>query len=160
MMCPYCSNEETKVIDSRESKDGGSIKRRRQCLNCDKRFSTAEKVLKLDLEVRKSNGFVEVFSLSKIKNSIIKAGEKRPITLEKIEEILESVVRDLKKVEDSEIPTKYVGKIVLRHLKNVDEMAFLKYAIVHNNYETINEFIDEIEELKQFEKLAVKSEEH
>ena len=156
MNCPYCTNADIKVIDSRESKDGSSIKRRRECLNCSKRFSTIEKILKLDLEVRKANGDVEEFNLQKIKKSLLKACEKRPVTLEEIEKITENILKDLKKVEEPGIPTSVVGAIVLRNLKKVDEIAFLRYIIVHNNYQSLNEFMQEVGELKNFDGLAYK----
>lgn len=153
MNCPYCNCNETKVIDSRLSKDGSNIKRRRECLSCEKRFSTLEKVLKLDLDVRKSNGQVEVFNLQKIKKSLLKACEKRPVTLEQIEDLIEKVLVDIKKVEETVIPTTTVGRIVLKNLKDLDEIAFLKYAIVHNNYETMKDFIDEIDKLNSYDEL-------
>lgn len=151
MNCPYCNYNDTKVIDSRESKDGNSVKRRRECLNCEKRYSTVEKVLKLDLEVEKANGEIEVFNLSKIRKSILRACEKRPVTLEQIENILQNILDDLKKVDEQTIPTIIVGGIVLKNLKEVDEIAFLKYAIVHNNYSSMKDFISEIEKLRDFD---------
>ena len=157
MNCPYCNHNETKVIDSRESKDGALIKRRRECLHCEKRFSTAEKILKLDLEVQKADGNVEVFNLHKIKSSLLKACEKRPVTLEQIEELIEKILSDIKKEDVTIIPTAIVGKTVLKNLKVLDEIAFLKFALVHNNYETVKEFMNEIEELKTFEGLGYKS---
>lgn len=156
MNCPYCNNNDTKVIDSRESKDKTSIKRRRECSKCSKRFSTIEKVLKLDLEVKKSNGAIEVFNLPKIKNSLLKACEKRPVTLEDVEKIIESVLQDLKKIDEQVIPTNIVGSIVLKSLKKFDEIAFLKYAIVHNNYDSIQDFMSEIGDLREFKGLDYK----
>ena len=156
MNCPYCNHDETKVIDSRESKDGSSIKRRRECLNCTKRYSTVEKILKLDLEVEKSNGTIEVFNLQKIKKSLLKACEKRPVTLEQIELLTEDILLDLKQVQGPILPTSDVGKIVLKNLKDLDEIAFLKYAIVHNNYTSLDEFVGEIEKLSSFKGLEYK----
>lgn len=156
MNCPYCNDSEIKVIDSRESKDGSSIKRRRECLGCSKRFSTIEKILKLDLEVSKANGDVEVFNLQKIKRSLLKACEKRPVTLEQIEELTENILMNLKKVEESVIPTSTVGGIVLQNLKEVDEIAFLRYIIVHNNYQSLSEFMEEVGKLKNFDGLTYK----
>lgn len=150
MNCPYCNFDDTKVVDSRESKDKSSIKRRRECQNCLKRFSTIEKVLKLDLEVKKSNGEVEFFNLAKIKKSLLKACDKRPVTLEQIEEIKTRILEDLKRVNEKPIRTCLVGEIVLKNLKDYDEMAFLKYAIVYNNYSSMTQFIKEIENLKNF----------
>lgn len=149
MNCPYCNSTDTKVIDSRESKDATNIKRRRECLTCEKRFSTIEKVLKLDLEVLKSNGEIEVFNLPKIKKSLLKACDKRPITLEQIDDLLNKISSDIKLIKDFPIPTLTVGSIVQKNLKELDEMAFIKYAIVHNNYESIKEFRKELIKLNK-----------
>lgn len=157
MNCPYCNNLETKVVDSRESKDGSTIKRRRECLECEKRFSTIERILKLDMEVEKSNGDIEVFNLQKIKTSLLKACEKRPITLEQIEDILKNILNDLKKVTSSKISTSIVGSIVLKNLKDVDEISFLKFAIIHNHYNSINEFTKEFNSLKSYKGIDYKS---
>lgn len=156
MKCPYCNNDELKVSDSRDSKDGSTIKRRRECLTCQKRFSTIEKILKLDLEVEKSDGSIEEFNIQKIKKSLLKACEKRPVTLEQIEGVINCVLSDLKKVTESTIPTSIVGKIVLTNLKELDEIAFLKFAIVHNNYDSMTEFMKEINKLKDFKGLNYK----
>ena len=156
MNCPYCNFHETKVLDSREAKDGTTIKRRRSCGACEKRFTTIEKVLKLDLEVVKSNGDVQEFNLSKIKKSILKCCDKRPVTLEQIEIVLEKILEDLKKVEISQLKTTDIGKIVLKNLKDIDEIAYLRFAIVHNNYSSMIEFMNELEKLKSFDGLDYK----
>lgn len=156
MNCPYCNHIETKVLDSRESKDGTTIKRRRTCGKCEKRFTTSEKVLKLDLEVLKSDGEVQEFNLSKIKKSLLKCCDKRPVTLEQIEGVLENVLEDLKKVEITQLKTSDIGKIVLKSLKDVDEIAYLRFAIVHNNYGCMNDFMSELEKLKSFDGLEYK----
>jgi len=153
MNCPYCEYNDTKVNDSRETKDGTMIKRRRECQNCNKRFSTVEKVLKLDLEVEKSDGTIEEFNIQKIKRSLLKAFDKRPITLEQIENTVNAVLNDLKKVTEEKIPTSIVGKMVLKNIKDLDEIAFLKYAIVHNNYKSMNDFMKEIDKIKDFKGL-------
>lgn len=153
MNCPYCNHEETKVNDSRESKDHSFIKRRRECLGCGKRFTTVEKVQKLDLEVVKSKGEVEEFNLQKIKKSLLKACDKRPITLEQIENLIDNIVSDIKQVEENPIPTRVVGHFVLKNLKDLDEIAFLKYAIVHNNYSSMGEFKEEIDKLISYKGL-------
>ena len=157
MKCPYCEHTDTKVLDSRESKDQTSIKRRRVCQNCEKRFSTYEKVLKLDLEVKKSNGKIEEFNIQKIKRSLLKSCEKRPITLEQIENVLDAVLKDLKKVQEDHIPTQAIGKFVLKNIKDLDEIAFLKYAIVHNNYSSMNDFMKEIDKIKDFKGITYRN---
>ena len=157
MKCPYCEHEDTKVNDSRESKDRTSIKRRRECQNCQKRFSTVEKVQKLDLEVKKSDGTIEEFNIQKIKKSLLKACDKRPITLEQIENVLNSILNDLKKIKEEHIPTEAIGKMVLKNIKDLDEIAFLKYAIVHNNYTSMNDFMKEIDKIKDFKGLTYRN---
>lgn len=157
MKCPYCEHTDTRVSDSRESKDQTSIKRRRECQNCEKRFSTYEKVLKLDLEVKKSNGQIEEFNIQKIKRSLLKSCEKRPITLEQIENVLDSIIKDLKKVKEEHIPTQAIGKFVLKNIKDLDEIAFLKYAIVHNNYASMNDFMKEIDKIKDFKGITYRN---
>lgn len=150
MLCPYCGNENVKVIDSRDSKDGETIKRRRECLNCNKRFSTIEKILKLDLEVMKSNGEVEEFNMQKIKKSLLKCCEKRPITLEQIDIIAQKVLSDLKKGDKGIINSGDIGNEVMCQLFQVDKIAFLKYAIVHHKYNSLDEFTTYLEKLKEY----------
>ena len=150
MLCPYCSHTELKVIDSRDSKDGEAIKRRRKCLKCNKRFTTVEKILKLDLEVQKTNGETEVFNLLKIKRSIMKCCDKRPITLEHIDNVTQDIILDLKKSETGVISSTDIGKNVMCHLFKLDKMAFLKYAIVHHKYNSFEEFTQYLEKLQQF----------
>ena len=128
----------------------------RSCGACEKRFTTIEKVLKLDLEVVKSNGDVQEFNLSKIRKSILKCCDKRPVTLEQIEIVLEKILEDLKKVEISQLKTTDIGKIVLKNLKEIDEIAYLRFAIVHNNYSSMVDFMNELEKLKSFDGLDYK----
>ena len=150
MLCPYCSNTEIKVLDSRDSKDGESIKRRRECLTCSKRFTTIERVLKLDLEVLKQNGEIEDFNLQKIKRSILKCCDKRPITLEQIDNLTQEVIMDLKKEDSGCINSIDIGKTVMCHLFKIDKIAFLKYAIVHHNYNSLEEFTQYLDKLKEY----------
>lgn len=148
MNCPYCESRDTKVLDSRESKDGDEIKRRRQCEKCENKFSTIEKLIKLDLEVEKNNKEIETFNLSKLKKSILKACDKRPITLEQIDKTTESILVDLKKINLSPIPTSKIGTIVLKNLKKLDEIAYLHFAIVHKKYESIKEILKNFDKVK------------
>ncbi|MFP4402583.1 MAG: transcriptional regulator NrdR [Candidatus Nanoarchaeia archaeon] len=150
MLCPYCGTEELKVVDSRDSKDGENIKRRRECLSCNKRFSTIEKILKLDLEVQKSSGEIEEFNIQKIKKSLLKCCDKRPITLEQIDIITQQVISDLKKERGRVISSTHIGNSVMCQLFSVDKIAFLKYAIVHHNYNSLDEFTTYLEKLKEY----------
>jgi len=149
MKCPFCGSLDLKVLDSRDSKDQLSIKRRRECNSCENRFTTIEKIQRLDLEVKKSNNEIEYFNLNKIKNSLLKSCDKRPITLEQIDNLLNKIVLSIKGVKQSPIKTSEIGKIVQKNLKELDEMAFIKYAIVHNNYESIKEFRKELIKLNK-----------
>ena len=155
MDCPYCGSKNLKVTDSRDSKDGTEIKRRRECLDCHKRFTTAEKILKLDLDVKKNDGTFETFNISKIRKGLIKSCDKRPITLEEIDNLIERIILDLKKINGN-LNTTLIGKIVLKHLKDLDDIAFLKFAIVHNKYKNIKEFVSEINLLKNFKGIDYK----
>ncbi len=156
MNCPYCNNNETKVYDSREAKDGTNVKRRRECLKCEKRFTTIEKILKLNLEIEKRDGKIEEFNIGKIKRSLLKCCEKRPITLEQIEEVIEKIIGELKKVEETKIKTAIIGTMVLKVISQLDEIAFLRYAIVHNKYDNISNFLDEINKLISFKGINYK----
>ena len=149
MKCPYCGSIELKVLDSRDSKDQLSIKRRRECLDCNKRFSTIEKILKLDLEVEKASKELEYFNINKIKNSLLKSCDKRPITLEQIDQLLNKILSNIKEIKENPLKTSDIGTIVQKNLKELDEMAFIKYAIVHNNYESIKEFRKELIKLNK-----------
>ena len=156
MNCPYCSHQETKVYDSRESKDGTNVKRRRECNKCQKRFLTVEKIIKLQLEIEKRNGKIEEFNLEKIRKSLLKCAEKRPITLEQIDGCVERIIEKLKKIEETTIPTTTVGKVILNVLKDLDEISFLKYALVHNKYDCINSFLSELNKLQTFKGIEYK----
>ena len=149
MKCPYCGSQNIKVLDSRDSKDQLSIKRRRECLDCHKRFSTIEKILKLDLEVLKANEQIEEFNVGKIKRSLLKACDKRPITLEQIDNLLNKILFDIKEIKEDPLKTSSIGEIVQKNLKDLDEMAFVKYAIVHNKYGSIKEFRKELIKLNK-----------
>lgn len=150
MLCPYCGSEELKVIDSRDSKDGENIKRRRECLSCSKRFSTIEKIIKLDLEVQKSSGEIEEFNIQKIKKSLLKCCDKRPITLEQIDQLTQKVMSDLKKEQKGLITSQDIGNAVMCELFITDKIAFLKYAIVHHKYNSLEDFTQYLEKLKEY----------
>ena len=146
MNCPYCNSNNIKVIDSRESKDGKVIRRRRECLNCGKRFSTVETIVKLDLQVRKNSGEIEDFNINKIKEGLMKACKKRPITLEEIEKTTEQILEELKKTNDDIIETEKIGEVVRKHLKNLDEIAYLRFSLVYKRYNTIEDFFEDMKE--------------
>jgi len=149
MLCPKCSSLDDKVIDSRLSKDGTSIRRRRECLGCETRFTTYEQVERVELLAVKRDGRREAFDRQKLLSSFIKACEKRPIPLDTIEESVQAVISDLESGQDREIPTKLIGAKVMERLHAVDPVAYVRFASVYRRFEDIGEFIEEIQSLER-----------
>jgi len=149
MLCPRCSSVEDKVIDSRLSKDGTSIRRRRECLACEARFTTYEQIERVELLAVKRDGRREPFDRQKLLGSFIKACEKRPISLEVIETSVNAVISDLEGGQEREIPTKMIGAKVMEKLHSVDPVAYVRFASVYRRFEDIGEFIEEIQSLER-----------
>jgi transcriptional repressor NrdR len=149
MLCPKCSTVEDKVIDSRLSKDGMSIRRRRECLSCENRFTTYEQIERVELLAVKRDGRREPFDRQKLLSSLIKACEKRPIALDTIEEAVNSVILNLESEQDREISTKHIGAKVMERLHAVDPVAYVRFASVYRRFEDIGEFIEEIQSLER-----------
>ena len=148
MRCPYCSHEETKVIDSRVASDGLSIRRRRECLKCNYRFSTYEEVEILDLQVTKRDGTTESYVREKLEGGLRKALEKRPTTAEDFKRLVSEIEQDIqKKMADSRIESKEIGNIVVRKLKKYDQIAYLRFASVYRQFADIEEFKKELQKL-------------
>ncbi len=146
MQCPYCQNEETKVIDKRDSE--GVTRRRRECLKCEKRFTTYEKV-ELDLNVLKKDGRREKFSVEKLRRGIDKALEKRQITSEKIDELVGEIEAKIYRVaKDKDIESNKIGEIIMDKLKKVDKVAYIRFASVYREFADIEDFKKELKELK------------
>ena len=148
MKCPYCSSNDTKVIDKRDTADYDVSRRRRECISCGKRFTTYERIESIDLTVIKSDGSREPFDKDKLTNSIIKACEKRSISEDKIDDIASDIESSLKKKDDLEVSTRFIGSMVMDSLKTVDKIAYLRYASVHLMFEDVNAFEHEIEKLR------------
>jgi len=148
MKCPYCSHEETKVIDSRVASDGLSIRRRRECLSCNYRFSTYEEVEILDWQVTKRDGTTESYVREKLEGGLRKALEKRPTTAEDFKRLVSEIEQDIqKKMADSRIESKEIGNIVVRKLKKYDQIAYLRFASVYRQFADIEEFKKELQKL-------------
>lgn len=147
MRCPFCENSDTKVIDSRPTEEGHAIRRRRECENCKKRFTTYEKVEEIPLVVIKKDGSREVFDRNKVLNGIIKACEKRPVSLDDIEAIVSDIERGLNNMMEKEIKTKVIGEVIMDHLINLDEVAYVRFASVYRQFKDVNTFISEIEKI-------------
>ncbi len=144
MKCPACGNLENKVIDSRLSKEGDSIRRRRECLSCSDRFTTHEKiVVNLPMFVKK-DGRREPFNSEKIKSGIMKACQKRPISTDKQEEIVKKIVRHFQESTDKEISYQDVGELVIKELYDLDEVAYVRFASVYRSFTDVAEFMNEV----------------
>lgn len=147
MKCPFCSNADTKVIDSRPTEEGYAIRRRRGCDNCGKRFTTYEKVEETILMVAKKDARREVFDKNKILNGIVKACEKRPVSMTQIEGMVDDIEKTLNNLMEKEVTSDYIGELVMEQLKKVDEVAYVRFASVYRQFTDVNTFIREIEKL-------------
>ena len=147
MKCPFCETPDTKVIDSRPTEDGHAIRRRRECEVCGKRFTTYEKVEELLFMVVKRDGRRETFDRSKILNGIIRACEKRPVSLEQMENVVNDIERNLNNMMEKEISSTSIGEVVMDHLKDLDEVAYVRFASVYREFKDVKSFINEIGKL-------------
>jgi ribonucleoside-triphosphate reductase (formate) len=144
--CPYCQSNETKVLDKRTS-DFDSTRRRRQCLSCDKRFTTYERVENIELNVIKKNGTKEPFNRQKLREGLLKACEKRPVSLEAIDKVVDEIEAEIRTKE--EVPTKQIGELVIQKLKALDEVAYLRYTSVYKSFDNLDRFKKEIDDVKK-----------
>ncbi|HSX57937.1 MAG TPA: transcriptional regulator NrdR [Candidatus Saccharimonadales bacterium] len=147
MKCPYCSYYDTSVLDSRDSEDLGSIRRRRECLKCEKRFTTYERVDMVDLIVLKKDGRREQFDKKKLMTGMLKATEKRPVTLDQIEKAVDDIERELRRRESIEIPSNVMGEVVMNKLKKLDEVAYIRFASVYRSFDDLETFEKEVKSL-------------
>lgn len=147
MKCPYCSNLDTKVIDSRPAEDGSSIRRRRSCDICGKRFTTYEKVETIPLIIIKKDNNREQYDRAKIEAGILRACYKRPVSAEDIKQAVENVETEIYKLEEKEIPSKKIGELVMESLKELDEVAYVRFASVYREFKDVNTFMAEIKKI-------------
>lgn len=147
MKCPFCAEDDSKVIDSRPTDDGHAIRRRRECGVCKNRFTTYEKVEEVPLVVVKKDGNREAFNRSKIMNGLIRACEKRPVSIESMERIVDDIERDLNNSLLKEVDTQHIGSQIMSALKRLDEVAYVRFASVYRQFKDINTFIDELTKL-------------
>ena len=148
MKCPFCGSDATKVVDSRNHLDGTTIKRRRECESCGKRFSTYEKIGDLSLKVEKKSGLIEDYSREKVHNGIMRALEKRYTDNEKIEEILEKIERDVLTKYNGQIKSSELGEMIMKYLLDLDEVAYVRFASVYKKFNSLENFVKEIERIK------------
>lgn len=149
MKCPYCNYEETQVIDSRDTENLESTRRRRECLKCSKRFTTYERVEEAPIIVVKKDGKKETFERQKLLNGILKACEKRLISLDKIGQLVDSVESDLRNRESLEVDSKTIGKITMRKLKALDKVAYIRFASVYLEFDDLTRFEEELDKLQK-----------
>ena len=148
MYCPFCGDQETKVVDSRLAGDGYQIRRRRECTGCAERFTTFESAEFVLPKLVKTDESREPFDESKLRSGILKATEKRPISSEAIEELISRVIRKVQKMGEREIQSRLLGEIVIKELREIDEIAFIRYASVYRRFQDVEEFEKEIESLR------------
>ena len=149
MKCMYCGHLDSKVIDSRQSEDGTSIRRRRECVSCGKRFTTYENVETTPILVVKSNGDRQTFDPNKVKNGIIRSCEKRPVPMWKIDELVENIQKSLYNSLEQEVSSKKIGEMVMEGLKEIDEVAYVRFASVYRQFKDISTFLKELEKLQK-----------
>ena len=147
MKCPFCGFAESKVIDSRPAEEGATIRRRRECLACQKRFTTYEIIETLPLVVIKRDGSRQSFDKSKLINGMVRACEKRPVTLSQLESIADDIEQELQSALEREISTVDIGEMVMARLKTVDEVAYVRFASVYRSFKDINTFMEELSKL-------------
>ncbi len=147
MRCPKCASSQDKVIDSREAREGYAIRRRRECMRCNTRFTTYEEVEREALRVVKRNGAPEPFNREKLFSGIRKACEKRPVKLEDLERLADEIANELEEEGYREIPSSVIGAKIMRRLEDIDQVAYVRYASVYRQFEDVGAFIDEIKQL-------------
>ena len=147
MKCPFCGYSESKVIDSRPAEEGATIRRRRECLACQKRFTTYEIVERLPLVVVKRDSSRQTFARVKLINGMVRACEKRPVTLSQLEAIADDIEQELQSSLEREISTVAIGEMVMSRLKAIDEVAYVRFASVYRSFKDINTFMEELSKL-------------
>ena len=147
MRCPYCSYSESKVIDSRPAEEGSTIRRRRECLSCGKRFTTYEIMERLPLLVVKKDGRRQSFDRVKLLNGMVRACEKRPVPMAELEVIVDDIEQELQNSLEREVSSVKIGEMVMDRLKNLDEVAYVRFASVYRQFKDINTFMDELNKL-------------
>lgn len=147
MKCPFCGEINNKVIDSRLSKDGNVIRRRRECLVCSRRFTTYEHIEEIPVMIIKKDGRREIFSCEKLRSGIQKACQKRNISVNIIEEFLDELERDLRESGEKEIPSHKIGEKVMAKLHEIDDVAYVRFASVYREFKDVNDFVSELKSL-------------
>jgi transcriptional repressor NrdR len=147
--CPFCSSEESKVVDSRDSEAGDAIRRRRECLDCERRYTTYERLEEVPLVVVKRHGGEEVFARQKLLNGLLRASEKRAIPIERLERAVDDIENELRRVPGQRVTTQMVGERALRHLRDIDKVAYVRFASVYRQFDGVDEFQQELARLER-----------
>lgn len=147
MQCPFCGHDDSKVVDSRPTDEGTSIRRRRECLKCFKRFTTYETVERMPLMLVKRDGTRQPYDRQKLLGGLVKACEKRPVSLMQLEQIVDNVEQRVFSALESEVSSKTIGELVMEQLRSVDEVAYVRFASVYRQFKDINTFMDELNTL-------------
>ena len=147
MKCPYCGSDDTRVIDSRPADDNYSIRRRRICDNCNKRFTTYEKVETIPLIIIKKDNNREQYDRAKIESGVLRACHKRPVSATQITQLVDEVENEISTLEDKEIPSRVIGEIVMKKLKDLDAVAYVRFASVYREFKDVNTFMDELKKV-------------
>ena len=155
MKCLYCGCEDSKVIDSRSADEGRTIRRRRECVRCGKRFTTYETIEDTPVLVVKANGTRQAFDSGKIKNGIVKACEKRPVSMSDIDAVVDKITKKVYNSMEQEISSKAIGEMVMDELKNLDEVAYVRYASVYRSFKDISSFMAELQRMMDGKKYSV-----
>jgi len=148
LRCPFCTSEESKVVDSRDSESGDTIRRRRECLVCERRYTTYERIEEVPLVVLKSDGREELFTRHKVLNGLLRACEKRAIPLERLERAVDDIENDLRRAPAQPVTTQMVGERALRQLRDIDKVAYIRFASVYRQFDDIEEFEQELARLE------------
>jgi transcriptional repressor NrdR len=147
MKCPFCAHLHDKVVDSRESKDGDAIRRRRQCLKCKRRFTSYERIDEIPSMVVKKDGRRERFDRQKVLAGILKACEKRPVSMSQLETIADNAETMVQESSEREVPTRVIGEMIMQELRNLDKVAYVRFASVYLDFKDIQEFMSELKDL-------------
>jgi transcriptional repressor NrdR len=147
MKCPFCGVMDNKVIDSRVSKDGSTIRRRRECIDCSRRFTTYEHIEKIPIMIIKKDGRREIFNRDKVRSGIQKACQKLDISINVIEEFIDELERDLCETGEKEIPSKFIGETIMTKLHELNDIAYVRFASVYREFKDVNDFVSELKNL-------------
>ncbi|MDO4179327.1 MAG: transcriptional regulator NrdR [Phascolarctobacterium sp.] len=151
MKCPFCSYRDSRVVDSRAVEEGGSIRRRRECPDCGRRFTTYEKYEETPLVVSKKDGRRELFDSKKLMQGLLKAFEKRPVSYEKIQEVATNIEREVRMTGESEVSSVQIGEIVMKYLEQTDQIAYVRFASVYRQFADVKNFMQELERIMKKE---------